>query len=38
MHADATEMPDAIEIVFQSALQLGRRGGVSKAQRIPFQS
>ncbi|GJN31006.1 hypothetical protein PR202_gb19360 [Eleusine coracana subsp. coracana] len=28
--ADATEMPDAIEIVFQSALQLGRRGGVDE--------
>ncbi|XP_062210718.1 serine/threonine-protein kinase ATG1c-like isoform X2 [Phragmites australis] len=28
--ADATEMPDAIEIIFQSALQLGRRGGVDE--------
>ncbi|KAL5209424.1 hypothetical protein ABZP36_005047 [Zizania latifolia] len=27
---DATEMPDAIEIIFQSALQLGRHGGVDE--------
>jgi serine/threonine-protein kinase ULK2 len=38
MHADGTEMPDAIEIIFQSALHIGRRGGVSEAQCIPFQN
>ncbi|KAL5217698.1 hypothetical protein ABZP36_018382 [Zizania latifolia] len=27
---DGTEMPDAIEIIFQSALQLGRHGGVDE--------
>ncbi|XP_040377893.1 serine/threonine-protein kinase ATG1c-like isoform X2 [Oryza brachyantha] len=27
---DATEMPDAIEIIFQTALQLGRDGGVAE--------
>ena len=31
MHTDATAMPDAVEIIFQSALELGRHGGVSKA-------
>jgi serine/threonine-protein kinase ULK/ATG1 len=36
--ADGTEMPDAIEIIFQSALHIGRRGGVSEAQCIPFQN
>ncbi|CAN6320542.1 unnamed protein product [Urochloa humidicola] len=28
--ADGTEMPDAIEIIFQSALHIGRRGGVDE--------
>ncbi|KAJ1297797.1 hypothetical protein BS78_01G404900 [Paspalum vaginatum] len=28
--ADGTEMPDAIEIIFQSALHMGRRGGVDE--------
>ncbi|XP_066395701.1 serine/threonine-protein kinase ATG1c-like isoform X2 [Miscanthus floridulus] len=28
--ADGTEMPDAIEIIFQSALLIGRRGGVDE--------
>ncbi|OEL18758.1 Serine/threonine-protein kinase ATG1b [Dichanthelium oligosanthes] len=27
---DGTEMPDAIEIIFQSALHIGRRGGVDE--------
>nr|CAB3501299.1 unnamed protein product [Digitaria exilis] len=28
--ADGTEMPDAIEIIFQSALHIGKRGGVDE--------
>jgi serine/threonine-protein kinase ULK/ATG1 len=37
MHADATAMPDAVEIIFQSALEFGRHGGVSEALPLPSQ-
>ena len=37
MHADATAMPDAVEIIFQSALEFGRHGGVSKALSLSSQ-
>jgi hypothetical protein len=38
MHADATAMPDAVEIIFQSALEYGRHGGVSEALSAPCQN
>jgi len=34
---DATAMPDAVEIIFQSALELGRHGGVSKTLSLSSQ-
>lgn len=34
--SDATEMPDAVEIIFQSALTSGRDGGVSYSACLIF--
>lgn len=36
--SDATEMPDAMEIIFQTALSYGRNGAVCGAKHILFRS